>query len=126
MRILLHSRFWLLLGLIIADILFFGLTRPDKLPSFALIVGFLLLSATLYCLFRDLLVVASWYGIPLGKHRFRLAKVGAGLCSGLLALQSIGELGSRDVLVLLPFTLLAYVYFSYRSPNTRSSEPALD
>ncbi len=56
---------------------------------------------------------AGWYGLLGGAHRKRQARVLTGLVGGLIALQSIGELGPRDVLVLLPLALIAYLYVSY-------------
>jgi uncharacterized membrane protein YccC len=112
-RLLKHAHFWLIVGLFGIDGLFFGLTDPDKVPSLLLIIGFLLCAFTLYCVVRGVLVVSSWYGLPFNRHGKRLARVLTGLAAGILALQSIGELGSRDVLVLLPLTILTYMYVTY-------------
>lgn len=107
-----HPRFLLVSGLLIIDALVFGLTDPQRVPSFMLAVGFLLLAVTFYHLLLGLLKAAGWYGLPGGAHR-RLARTLTGLVSGMIALQSIGELGRRDVLVLLPLALVAYLYVSY-------------
>ncbi|HTB48743.1 MAG TPA: hypothetical protein VK712_01530 [Verrucomicrobiae bacterium] len=119
-------RFWFVSVLLVADGLFFTLTDPERLPSFAWIIGFVLLALTLYVLAYAVLGVGSWYGLPFKRHRRRLAGVLAGLVSGLLALQSVGELSARDVLVLLPLALIAYLYSSYAEKafgNAKSHEP---
>ncbi len=106
-------RFWFVTGLLVVDLLFFTLTNPERLPSFAWIIGLVLLAATLYSLLYAVLGVADWYGLPLGWHRRRLAGMLVGLTCGLLALQSVGELSTRDILVVLPLALIAYLYSSY-------------
>ncbi len=96
-------------GLMVADAVVFGTTNPRSAPSFLLIVGFLLLSATIYCLFDGLLAVPAVYGFHL-RHKRRLVGTLTALTGALVALQSIGQLGSRDVLVLLLLTLLLSLY----------------
>lgn len=78
-----------------------------------LVAGFLLLAVSLYAVLLGVLKIGSWYGLSSVKHRRRLARTTAGVLSGIIALQSIGELSSRDILVLLPLALIAYLYMSY-------------
>ncbi len=113
MKVLFNRHFWLVLGLITADSLFFGLTNPARVASFVLIFGFLLLAITLYYIWKGLFAIASWYGLPIRRHNKRLAQLVAGITIGLLALQSIGELSTRDVLVVLPLAIVLYIYTSY-------------
>jgi hypothetical protein len=110
------------IGLLAADGLFFGLTDPDKVPSFFLMVGFLLCAGTLYVLIRALLAASSWYGLPFNRHGSRLARVITVTAGALIALQSIGELGSRDILVLMPLTLISYLYVSYGRTTPRVAQ----
>ncbi|MDB5164837.1 MAG: hypothetical protein JWL89_463 [Candidatus Saccharibacteria bacterium] len=114
-----QSRTWLLISMLAVDGLFFCLTDPDKVPSLFLMVGFLLCAATMYVLLRVIIATSAWYGLPLHRQGRRLAAVLTGTISALVALQSIGALGGRDVVVLLPLTLLAYLYVSY-GRNTQS------
>lgn len=127
-RILKSPRFWRASGLLAVDGMIFGLTDPQQVPSFLLAGGFILLAVTLYQVVLALLHAASWYGLPGGAHRRKQARVLTGLVSGLIALQSIGELGPRDVLVLLPLALIAYLYTSYgkeeRAPAMAPAETA--
>lgn len=108
-----RSQFWHITGLLILDSLFFGLTDPAEVPSFALIVGFFLFAATLYQLIKGLFKLGSWYGLSFAAHQRRFAKILTGVIAGLVALQSIGQLSQRDILVLIPLAMLAYMYMTY-------------
>lgn len=112
-KVLSHPHFWRISGLLLIDGLLFGLSDPQRVPSPMLAIGFILLVITLYQLMVGLLMAANWYGLPGRAHRRRQARVSTGVISGLIALQSIGELGLRDVLVLLPLAVIAYLYVSY-------------
>lgn len=119
-KIVSHSRFWLICGLLAADGLLFGLTDPHEVPSLLLAGGFVLLLVTLYQLFLVALAAAGWYGLPGGTHRQRQARVLTGVFGGLIGLQSVGELGIRDVLVLLPLAVIAYLYISYGKSQAKN------
>jgi hypothetical protein len=128
MKPLAHKHTWKFAGLAAVDGIVFGLTNAASVPSFVLMVGFLLLSVTFYYLIRGLLTFVGLYGVSVRRKR-RLAAVMTGAVSGLVALQSIGELNSRDVLVLVPLMLIGYVYTSYGKSarglaEVRSSEYA--
>ncbi len=101
-----------LAALIMADGLFFGLTDPLKLPSFMLFPAFVLLAASLYAAFGMTLSVSNVHGPP-PKTRRRIAAAFAVLLAGLIALQTIGELGARDIIILVPLAILASMYTSY-------------
>ncbi len=95
-----------------ADILLFGGTNPKDIPSYMLIVGFMLLSLTIYFLLKGLVVLLRLAGFPI-KHTRRLLTAGTALFSGCMALQSIGQLSFRDALVLCLLICLLYVYIAY-------------
>ncbi len=109
--------FWRISGLLVADALVFGATNPNDTLSFMLIVGYILLCITLYYLFDGILSLSRLYGIPL-KHKKRFLRTAILVVGGLVALQSIGQLSSRDILVLAPLTTLLYLYIAY-SRSTR-------
>jgi hypothetical protein len=119
MKLIARRHIWKFVGLLVIDGLAFTLTNAKSVPSFGLIVGFVLLIATLYYLAYSLLTFARLYGLSIGRKR-RLAGSLAGLVSGLVALQSIGELNSRDVLVLLPLVVIGYAYSFYGKTGTRT------
>jgi len=123
-KLIAHARFRLIMLLLAADAVVFGLTDPQQVPSFMLAGGFLLLAITLYQIVLGLLQAANWYGLPGSAHRKRQARTLTGLVAGLVALQSIGELGSRDVLVLLPLAFIAYLYISYGKAAVPAEQPA--
>jgi uncharacterized membrane protein YfhO len=112
--------FWRISLLLAADGLVFGATNPNDTASFMLIVGFILLCATVYYLLDGLLTLTKLYGIPL-RHKKRFLKSMTLLISGLAALQSLGQLSSRDVLVLAPLSVLLYLYIAY----SRSAKQSL-
>ena len=111
--------FWRISGLLAADALVFGATNPNDTLSFMLIVGYILLCITLYYLFDGILSLSRLYGIPL-KHKKRFLRTAILVVGGLVALQSIGQLSSRDIMVLAPLTTLLYLYIAYsRSARQR-------
>jgi hypothetical protein len=67
-------------------------------------------------LVRGVLAAGRWYGVAFSGRRRRLAGVITGFVGGVVALQSVGELSMRDVLVLVPLTVMAYVYATYAKP----------
>jgi hypothetical protein len=113
MKLLPHTHFYFLLTVLALDGAFFTTTNPGKVAPVTLMIGFLLLALTLYLLLGRALAVCGFYGLSLGRHRQRLAVFCTAGLGGLLALQSMGELNSRDMLVLLPLAVILYVYVSY-------------
>jgi len=112
---------WIPITLLLADALLFGITDPHKVPSFMLIVAFLLFVASLYYFIRALIRGASWYVVKPAYPR-RLASVLTVVVGLLIALQSIGELTGRDILVLLPLVILGYLYVSYGRKQRLSNQ----
>ncbi len=101
------------LALLLADCLFFTMTNPNQVPSALLIVGFVLVALSIYGLLRGFLAMLVFYGLPLGGHERRLALyIGLAVALGV-ALQSLGELSPRDIVVLSLLSVIAYVYTSY-------------
>lgn len=102
-----------LAALAVMDLLFFSLTDPHRIPVGLLMVGFGLTIANLYFLMRGVLLLTKWYGLSFGVHSARIAGVLTGVIASLIALQSIDQLTPRDIIVLLPFAVIAYMYTSY-------------
>jgi hypothetical protein len=74
------------------------------------------------------LALSRLYGIPV-RHRKRALRSAVLLISGLVALQSIGQLSPRDVLVLAPLSALMYMYIAYNRGGRRqtpSANPTFD
>ena len=114
-----QKRLWLAAVILLADVMLFAGTDATKVPSFVVFVGFLLLVATLYVLIYGLLGLSRVYGLPL-KHKQQLSVYLTAVVGSLVALQSIGELSGRDVLVLLPLSIIGYVYSAYARSNRRN------
>lgn len=113
MKFVSRSQTWLLASLLLADIAVFSGSNPHNAPSMMLMIGFGLLIVNFYLLMLGLVRLSN-YGLLTGRYRHkRFARLATGLFAGLVALQSIGELGSRDIVVLLPLAVLGYLYISY-------------
>jgi TRAP-type uncharacterized transport system fused permease subunit len=105
----------LIIVLLIADYEFFSLTNPNNVPSFVLVLGFLLLLMTLYLVVRVVVTL-------LRRTRRRLTGFTTGLLGVLLALQSIGQLTTRDAVVIVPIAIVLYVYFTYARTKMRPQQ----
>jgi hypothetical protein len=121
LKVLGHSRFWRVVALFIVDVLFFSRTNSNKVPSYLLMAGFILVVATIYQGVYLLLSIGRFYGIPVA-HKKRMSGYISGVIGILLALQSVGELGLRDVLVIIPLALIAYLYTTYNKINKRDAQ----
>lgn len=107
------------LVLVIADSLFFTMTNPNKVASSVLIIGFTLVALTIYGFLRLGLAAATFYGLPL-KNRGRRIALLIGISMAIaVALQSLGELTLRDVVVLILLTGIVYIYTSYGRDQKR-------
>jgi hypothetical protein len=107
-----RKRVWYFSGLLILDALLFGATDAATVPAAVVVIGFILLLLTLYAIIGAILALLSLYGLRL-SHRPQLAGYLSVMFGGLMALQSIGELDKRDVLVLLPLIIVGYLYSAY-------------
>jgi hypothetical protein len=107
-----------MLGLLIVDLLLFGSSNAASAPAYLLIVGLVALSLTIYQFTYGLLAVAELCGLTI-KGRRHLALWLTGLAAGLAALQSIGQLSQRDIVVFLPLVGVAYVYSWYLARGRR-------
>lgn len=119
MKLVSRKHIWQFGGLLVADFVVFSLTNTESVPSFVLIVGFLLLVATLYNLIYSLLTFARLYGLSV-KRKQRLTASFTAAAGILVALQSMGQLNSRDVVVLFPLVALGYFYSFYGRTGARS------
>jgi hypothetical protein len=99
--------------LFVVDCLFFSMTNPNKVPSLVLIVGFSLVALSLNGVLRFIVIVAAIYGLPVGRHSQRIALFISIAMATALALQSVGELTLRDVIVLSLLSVVSYLYISY-------------
>jgi hypothetical protein len=106
-----------LAALILLDIVLFSSFSASEAPSFMVIVAFVLLVLTIYYAFYNLISLSSLYGVKV-KHRHQMALYMTAVAGILVALQSTGELGTRDFWVLLPLVILGYFYSTYARSNS--------
>jgi hypothetical protein len=58
------------------------------------------------------------YGLPIKRKR-RLTLYLTGVSSFLIALGSVGELNGKDIVVILPLAVIAYIYINYAKSNEK-------
>jgi len=114
-----HRHLWQALSLLIIDIIFFTKTNANRVAPVVLIVGFVLLVLTLYQAIYALLSAARLYGLPV-RYKHRLALYLCVVLSLMAALQSIGALTPKDILILLPLATLGYLYGMYMTTHRRN------
>ncbi|MDB5184244.1 MAG: hypothetical protein JWN38_52 [Candidatus Saccharibacteria bacterium] len=112
---------WLTAGLILLDGLFFGSTDPAKISSPMLIVGFALVVLTVY------LGVRSFHTLLMRKLP-QLKRYGhvdlflAGFACTALALQSVGQMTSRDFIILVLASAASYWYVTYQKRHPATAQ----
>lgn len=116
-KILTHKKIVMIGGLVTVDALFFGLTNPARVPSLWLIVGYGFVVATVYAGLRLVLSVGGVYN-PWFQRQGRPVGYTTGVLAAVLALQSIGQLSLRDVVVLLVLSAVLAVYYDYSKTKT--------
>lgn len=103
----------------VLDILYFGFIPPSPNRSLVLLGGYILLAATFYTgLELFLRVTRAVFDRPRA-HLHRLVVAGTLLGIILVALQSIGQLSLRDVLVALGLAAVGYLYSVYILPKRK-------
>lgn len=113
MRVSIRARPIAAATLITSNGLLFGFTAPDQISAAALLAVFMLLAVNLYALQSVLARGLQIYrGSRLGRRQLRIAM--AISVAGLIALQSIGQLGTRDMVVMILLGLLGHFYVSYQ------------
>lgn len=95
-------------GCCLALLLLFFFFDPNKIPSFVLILPFILIFAIL---FIGISVIFEKRGVG-PKKRVKIAALCASLPILVLVLQSIGQLTARDVLTMALLFVLSYFYIS--------------
>ena len=71
------------------------------------------MAASLYLLIVKLCALGRTYGLQFDNKSHKIALFGTAIIVTMIALQSIGELTLRDLLVAAPLGLITYVYLSY-------------
>ena len=106
------------LALIGIDAVYFGVSNPEGASPLVIIVGGVLVLVTVYVL-ASVAVAAVSVFMPLKRTtQKRLVWLSSLILAFLILMQSIGQLGWRDVLAALPFFLVAYLYITYNSVNS--------
>ena len=107
---------WQTILLIAIDALFFGTINPQTANSLFLIAGFVLLGLNVYVLVKVILIFLTKLGFKI-RNKGKIAAFCVILSILLLALQSIGQLSARDVLIIVPLTVILYIYTAFVRPR---------
>jgi len=89
-------------------LLLFITTDPTKVPSFILVLPFILIFVVLVC---ALVLGLRWRGMSTTRS-LRVGALSAAVPLTLLVLQSIGQLTVRDLLTIAALFLLSYFYIA--------------
>ena len=102
-----------LMALFVVDALFFSLVNPVNAYAIVIVLGFVLLIITIYVLIDFLLALGERI-IPFSAHTKRRMALATTLVLALLiAMQSIGQLTTKDILAVIPLAIILSIYFSY-------------
>ncbi|HSX47315.1 MAG TPA: hypothetical protein VLF63_00930 [Patescibacteria group bacterium] len=111
----------LLIVLSVIDLIFFSKINARQANTTQLTVGILLLLISIFIYSRLLLTVVNRYVFKINKinkaSRYLAATFGI-----FIALKSMGDLNTKDILILIPFIYLAYIYSSYLSKRTQQQD----
>ena len=114
-------RYWQVFTVLIGDIILYTRSNAATVAPIVLIGGFILLVLTTYVLVYGLCSIARLYGLPI-RHKQRVATFLSIITGLIVALQSIGELSSRDIFVLIPLVVIGYAYATYATSRKRNLE----
>lgn len=106
-------------AILVSDVLLFLGTNASKVSVGVIILSFCLLLVNIWCVINAMLRFLSLYGLS-SKHRRKLTGYLTMFVGCTIALQSVGELNRRDVLVLAPLIVLAYAYSVYAKSDARN------
>ena len=103
----------LLIGSLVLDGVFFMLTNAQEVSSLTLMFGFLLVVGTFYLLIDRFNVLIRRYILSTNNDLKSFKLLITGVVGAMLALQSLGELTLRDLLMSAPLTVILYAYMTY-------------
>jgi len=99
----------------VADVSFFSVIDPRKENVFILVVACVLVGVSVYAACRVVVwLLAKAFAISSAAQK-RVAISVTVAVTFLVLMQSIGQLGPRDILAVVPLALVAYFYMAYAS-----------
>jgi hypothetical protein len=113
MKQLTKRRMTLYGGLILANVIIFGYTRPLNSASWVIILGFLTLGVDIWLSTSLLLRFFSLLLPRLSQRRTRLTVAITSFELMVLALLSVGQQNWRDIMVVTIVWAVGYIYLTY-------------
>lgn len=101
------------LAILITDILFFTHTNPNTSATSVLIMGCVLVALTFYAAISKVLGFLNYFNLGIRRTNHFLAAYATVVIVSIIALQSIGDLSLRDILIYIPLAVILYLYLSY-------------
>jgi len=106
-----HKRLAVLF-LLIADSLFFSLTNPSHLAFYLVFTALILVLCSVYAVCLISFRLLKSLGIVQSHRRWMLEAI-TGFIFVLLIMQALGQLSIKDILALIPLTLISYWYTTF-------------
>lgn len=103
--------------LLVADLLFFGFFSPTG-SSVMIIPAFLLVTANFWLLLRATMQFLARFIDIKPVVRKRIVTVVMVSLTIIVALQSIGQLTTKDVVTVVPLVAVLYFYLAYARSHT--------
>jgi hypothetical protein len=80
-----------------------------------------MLVATIYLVINRIYALSWKYGTVERPNPKKFGLIGTGVVGVLIALQSLGELTLRDLLMAIPLAIVLYAYMTYGRTKTRTA-----
>ena len=107
------------------DGLFFGVLNPHSNNSFVIITGCIILAISLYVFCAAVLSIFARMGVVRRASTKRLSVFLALFLAFIILMQSIGQLGIRDMFAIVPFACVLYLYSTYISTKVSTKDSYL-
>ncbi len=105
--------------ILISDALFLIFSNPATIPPGLMALAFLLIYATIYMACYLIAGVIGWMGIVSSVKRWVIIVISF-VAFMLVVLQVAGQLSLKDIVILVPLLIIAYLYFTKVTKNITS------
>lgn len=114
----------IIISLVGVDLVFFSIFSPSSNNSLVILVACVLLGLSVYVASLLFIRLATIFVAMADSTQWRLALSISLVLLFLALMQSIGQLGAKDLLAVLPFSVILYLYLGRLSRSKVDSGPA--